>query len=281
VWSEITTATRPTPRAGHTAIYDSFKKRMVVVGGGAANDPDLWTLKVTATPLNWVLVRTWSAPPPASIARHTAIYDRTYESWWTPPDERKWINIVYGYNNYLISLRDTTGFEGGSGSYSMPGMTRWLTDHAAVFDPVNDRQIVFGGFDSGTGQVIGETWQQRPGNPAFSTWTKIATGAAPQAGALSAREKDADALALQRVPSSGREVRFAITVPKAGDVSLEIFDVSGRVVWRFEEKFETAGRHEIVWDGNDAHARAVSNGVYFARAGAFGTFVRKKLVLAP
>jgi len=50
-----------------------------------------------------------------------------------------------------------------------------------------------------------------------------------------------------------------------GSVSLDIFDVRGRLVTTLAQGFVTSGRHDVVWTGTDADGRAMPSGVYFAR----------------
>ena len=62
---------------------------------------------------------------------------------------------------------------------------------------------------------------------------------------------------------------IAFALPRAGAVTLEIFDIQGRKVRSLlnDQRFE-AGRHEQPWDGRDAGGRGVSSGVYFYRFAA-------------
>jgi hypothetical protein len=59
---------------------------------------------------------------------------------------------------------------------------------------------------------------------------------------------------------------ISFAMPRAGAVTLEIFDIQGRKVRTLinDQRFE-AGRHEQPWDGRDEGGRGTSSGVYFYR----------------
>jgi flagellar hook assembly protein FlgD len=56
-------------------------------------------------------------------------------------------------------------------------------------------------------------------------------------------------------------VRYS--VPVAGQVSLRVCDVSGRLVRRLVEGEVPAGLHAVFWDGKDDAGRDALPGVYF------------------
>jgi hypothetical protein len=62
---------------------------------------------------------------------------------------------------------------------------------------------------------------------------------------------------------------ISFALPRAGAVTLEIFDIQGRKVRTLldDQRFE-AGHHEQPWDGRDGTGRGVSSGVYFYRFAA-------------
>jgi hypothetical protein len=56
------------------------------------------------------------------------------------------------------------------------------------------------------------------------------------------------------------------SVPSAGPVSLEIYDVAGRLVTTLVEgDVESPGEHSVSWRGTDSLGHEVAGGVYFAR----------------
>jgi len=70
-------------------------------------------------------------------------------------------------------------------------------------------------------------------------------------------------------------------LPRPEWIDLRIFDVSGRLV-RVLVGGQTmaAGRHQVVWNGQDARGRTAAAGVYFCRleAGAFSAIARLTMV---
>jgi hypothetical protein len=67
------------------------------------------------------------------------------------------------------------------------------------------------------------------------------------------------------VRSSGR---VAFDLPRASRVALSVFDVSGRVVHRWDYGLLPAGRQERTWNAEDGGGRPLASGVYFLRLDA-------------
>jgi flagellar hook assembly protein FlgD len=49
------------------------------------------------------------------------------------------------------------------------------------------------------------------------------------------------------------------------DVSLDVFDVGGRLVRRVHRGWLAAGPHQFEWDGSRGNGRTVPGGVYFVK----------------
>jgi hypothetical protein len=65
----------------------------------------------------------------------------------------------------------------------------------------------------------------------------------------------------------------------AGDVSLGVYDVSGRFVKQLAHGPMTAGSHGLRWDGTDSHGHGVAAGVYVARLVAGGSVDTRRMVV--
>lgn len=76
----------------------------------------------------------------------------------------------------------------------------------------------------------------------------------------------------------GAVVRLA--APQAGQVSLRVYDLRGRLVARVHEGQLARGLHQFVWNGTDTSGQRVSSGIYLVRLQAPGVrLVQKATVL--
>ena len=69
------------------------------------------------------------------------------------------------------------------------------------------------------------------------------------------------------------------TVPRAGDVSIKIYNVRGELVRALLDEPSPAGRQDLTWDGTDAAGHPVSSGVYFVSVQANGQAQMSKVML--
>ena len=177
IWSELNGfATIPSKRGYHDAIYDAPRDRMVVFGGfygGYKND--VWALSLTGGS-DWIeLFPAGIAPGPR--AYHTTVYD--------PIGERM---IVFGGSG--SSLRNDVW------ALSLAGSPEWIPLypsgtppsprglHSAVFDPVGDRMIVFGGWDN---SYRSDVWELSfAGSPAWNEITPFGSAPTGRSGHASA-----------------------------------------------------------------------------------------------
>jgi hypothetical protein len=165
-WTELTPAgTPPSGRLGHTAIYDPVRDRMVVFGGSRANYPalplnDIWALSLSGTPA-WTEL-TPAGTPPAPRSHHTAIYD--------PVRDRM---VVFGgfrsetSDVWALSLTGSPAWTEIAPAGALPTGRYY---HTAIYDPVRDRMVVFGGIDVDylTRDVLALSLSGSP------TWTMLA-----------------------------------------------------------------------------------------------------------
>ena len=72
---------------------------------------------------------------------------------------------------------------------------------------------------------------------------------------------------------------ISFAVPKAGELSLKVYNLRGQLVATLHDEAIAAGRHQIVWDGKDRQGEQVASGVYVYRLEADGFVATKKLTL--
>lgn len=73
------------------------------------------------------------------------------------------------------------------------------------------------------------------------------------------------------------KIRYAL--PNAAPVSLQIIDVSGRVVRTLVNSVQSAGEKEVTWNGKTDGGKDVSSGVYFMFFESAGKKEQKKMTL--
>ena len=199
-WTEVIPAGTPPPLYGrYKAIHDPARDRMMVFGEG-----DVWSLSLSGTPA-WTKLITEGTPGAVTI--HDPVRDRMVgvsgtDVWslslsgtptWTkqtttgtPPSGRS------GYSTIYDPVRDRLVIFGGYDAIfpypslnevwalSLSGTLAWTkltpagaapegrSAHTAIYDPVRDRMVIFGGWD-----IFGDTWAlSLSGSPA---WTELSS----------------------------------------------------------------------------------------------------------
>ncbi len=176
----------PDPREGHTAVLYSPTSDMIVFGGregGTTNlaPPATWLLSVNelADQYNY----SWTQPtitggPPLARTRHTAIMRRISGS-----DVRM---IIYGgldgnsqpLNDAWELSRDPQGSWHWNQLVTTGTSPSFRYGHAAVYDALNDRMVVFGGRTTGGTLADNDVYVLScPTN----TWSKLTLATKPEA----------------------------------------------------------------------------------------------------
>jgi hypothetical protein len=267
---------------------------MVVFGGiGSGTFPipvplnDVWTLSLAGSPAWTQLVP--SGTLPVGRTRHTAIYD--------PVRDRM---VAFGGSSSTVDLNDVWALAlAGSPMWTKLAPAGTLpavrAEHTAIYDPVRDRMVVFGG-DSNHGKEVwalslagGTAWSALasagtlPNNflghtaiydpvrdrmVAYGTFTENPVWALRWTPSLSVPGDGVSRLfelaPPQPNPSRGETtVEFDLGAP--GRVVLDVFDAQGRRVKRIADEWFAAGRHTSAWRGDDERGHALGSGVYFIR----------------
>lgn len=74
-------------------------------------------------------------------------------------------------------------------------------------------------------------------------------------------------LSLAYPNPSNAEIMFDLSIPVNEQISLKIFDLSGRIVWE-ERKILQAGYHQLNWRTVNQNSEAVPSGIYLAQISA-------------
>ena len=80
-------------------------------------------------------------------------------------------------------------------------------------------------------------------------------------------------------PVLGPRAELNYTVPDAGEVSLNVFDLNGRLVKTLVNGNAKPGVNRVVWNLTDKTGRQVSPGVYFCKLVAGSKTQSRKLVV--
>ncbi len=84
----------------------------------------------------------------------------------------------------------------------------------------------------------------------------------------------------QNLPNPfGAGTGITYTLPRDGDVLLQVYNVAGKLVRTLVDGRQPAGRWSVAWDGLDAEGHPAAGGVYFYRLTAGGKTIAKRMVL--
>lgn len=75
------------------------------------------------------------------------------------------------------------------------------------------------------------------------------------------------------------QTRIAYSLPKAGRVSLEIYNTLGQQVRTLVQAHQPVGSHSVSWDGKNDLGALVPSGIYFYRLQAGGQTMMRKMTL--
>lgn len=72
---------------------------------------------------------------------------------------------------------------------------------------------------------------------------------------------------------------ISFNLPKADEVSLQIFNVKGQLVKTLLNESKTAGTHQVIWNGTDNSGKPISSGVYYYKITAGKYSSTRKMIL--
>ena len=74
------------------------------------------------------------------------------------------------------------------------------------------------------------------------------------------------------------QTAISFGLPVEGNVRVNVFDMTGRLVNTLANEEMAAANHTLVWDGTDVHGNVVGAGVYFCRLEAAGQVLTQKML---
>lgn len=160
----------PEARAGHAALLDRHNQQILLVAGWGAQGyfSDVWALRPRDEYPYWTRIKTSGGPPPGRM-QHLLVLDTATQSLimfggrrdpYAPLDDTWRLTLTPGAESWTEILPAGSAPE-----------ARCTT--SGVYDPVNDRVVVFGGRAGEGGPLFRDTWAL---DLATLTWTEIFPG---------------------------------------------------------------------------------------------------------
>jgi len=182
-----------------------------------------------------------------------------------------------GVSDYWASTAGRTSFGTASGtSCSTPlvgGSCAIVLQAHPSWTPLQVRQALMmtasrhNSPDNNYGWGIIDVWAAIRSNPSAVEEDRIQVG----------KERDL-ALMSQPNPTSGATM-LSFSLARAGEVTLDIYNVSGRLVRSFVSGSRAPGRYAVRWDGKDESGQRVGSGIYFYKLNTQDRTQAGKLVM--
>jgi len=269
-WSPLVVAGGPTGRFGHTAIFDAPKHRMIVFGGGdsllGGPDNDAWALALPA--LTWTqLAPTGTAPPAREL--HTAVFDSRRERMLVLGGQ---VASGDARDVWELNLAPATPAWTKLAPATLAGalpVNRY--EHAAVYDSVGDRMLVFGGLMPPIG-VFGSPYPLKDLWSLQFDFSNTTAGVSPGTGRIGF-------LVGEPSPNPSRgTTRVSFSLGNAQRVRAAVYDLAGRRVAKLADGIREPGTYTLDWNGRDDAGSPAAAGLYFCRVEAGGQAVTRKVM---
>jgi YVTN family beta-propeller protein len=242
------TLTAKVRRSAIGMLVPADSTRLEVVATGAMADTHFAASAVITVKRGKV-----TAPHGNEFVHGATTYTVRYEK---SPGPTKWVALLHSFDGGTSWIVDGTRLANtGSIAWNVPDVT---ADSAliAVVEVEDDSDPA--------GTVVGVLGM----SSSFTILGTVGVGDAPAE------------LSLARVapnPSSG-PVAMRFGLPRRAKVSLEVFDVQGRLVRTLVDEERAAGWHDARWDGRHRDRGITGAGIYFVRLRAEGRTMQQRVV---
>ncbi len=264
VWTLLPTGGLPPyPRSGAVLAYDNAANRLIVHGGSDACASILGEARYLTHADGLGGMPTWttlplSSPPAPGRTNHAGIYDAqtdrliTFGGLDAGSELLEDVFLLTGATN--PSQSGWSSLPVVAGAHPSP-----RSGHSLAWDPLGRRIIVFGGNDGGFRNdlwILQLTLDPGPVSGTPDPVPPIGSPADPGDAVPHFGFRKAPWPNPTRGPAS-----LTFGLPAAGDVSVDVFDVSGRHVRQLFSGAASEGLHEVRWNG-EGDQGPVASGIY-------------------
>lgn len=159
--------TGPSPRHGHSAIYDPVGDRMIVFGGNFGLN-DTWELSLSEPP-TWTQLQPGGTLPPGR-GLHAAVYDLRRHRMLIHGGERSVGDPQNLVDTWVLNLSAPLTWASLEPAGNWPS-GRYL--HAAIYDPIGDRMIITAGHVFGHPEYDVNDFQELRFSGDLSEWRNL------------------------------------------------------------------------------------------------------------
>jgi hypothetical protein len=155
------------------------------------------------------------------------------------------------------------------------GAIRWVYTYNGPADTSDGASSILAGLDGNiyvAGMSIGV------GSSADLTVVSLSSDVGVEEEERAAIKPPVLEMSVSPVPASSA-LRIEYLLPRATEVRLSIYDISGKLVRNLADGSEQGGSRVVPWDGKDSQGRKVPSGTYFVRLEACGSCISRKLVI--